>query len=59
MAMQPSLFLVRRRELIERTRSGPTLAQLRTQAKEALRAEEGPDLGPLSHEERNKILFGL
>jgi hypothetical protein len=40
-------------------RSRPTLADLKAQARDALREEEGADFGPMSHAERNKILFGL
>jgi hypothetical protein len=41
-----------------RERCGPTIAELRAQAEDAMREPEGIDLGPLSHEERNRILFG-
>lgn len=55
-----STFLERKRAFIEgRRHVRPTLDELRQQAEEALRAERGEDLGRLSHEKRNKILFGL
>jgi len=41
------------------TRRGPTPAQLRRQAERAEHRTEGPDLGKMSHEERNKLLFGV
>jgi hypothetical protein len=38
-------------------RRRPTITTLRSQAKDALREDEGIDFGPLSHSERNHILF--
>jgi hypothetical protein len=37
---------------------GPSVADLRRKAKEA-EGLEGPDIGPMSHAERAKLLFGL
>ena len=38
--------------------SGAAMREMAQLAREALREEDGLDFGPLSHEERNKILFG-
>lgn len=40
-------------------KSRPTLGELQDQASRALEEREGQDFGPLSHAERNRILFGL
>ena len=40
-------------------RSGPTVAELRTQVALAKKGGERVDVGKLSHAERNKLLFGL
>jgi hypothetical protein len=52
-------FKERMSAFIEAKRAHPTQAELKAQADEALRAPEGQDLGKLSREVRNKILFGL
>jgi hypothetical protein len=62
-AMAEPKFKVRPRKMTaalrdDSLRRGPTMAALRAQAKDAMREDEGIDFGPLSHDERNKILLG-
>jgi hypothetical protein len=44
--------------LVKSTKRGPTLRAIKAQARRAMQEEEGVDFGPLSHAERNKLLFG-
>ncbi len=37
----------------------PSESELRAQARDAMREKGGVDFGPMTHEERNRILFGL
>ena len=56
--MTPEMrYRVRTPESEARRHKGPSLAELRKLAEEAIREPDGIHLGPLSHAERAKILL--
>lgn len=45
-------------EVMDKKAQGPTFADIAGQARRALRFRKGTDVTGLSHNERNKIIFG-